>query len=96
MLKIFFQSEKATNEDSVRKMPVSQLGQLKKPGALDQLIHADEGYRFLGALRGSPPYFEEAKKDLSAMIRQLGPATFFCSFSAAETKWTYLLKSDFL
>ena len=67
-------------------------GHLKKPGGLDQLIHADEGYRFLRALRGSPPYFENAKKDLFAMIRQLGPETFFCSFPATETKWTYLLK----
>ena len=26
------------------------------------------------------------------MIRQLGPATLFCSFSSAETQWTYLLR----
>ena len=26
------------------------------------------------------------------MIRQLGAATFFCSFSAAETKWNHLLR----
>lgn len=25
------------------------------------------------------------------MIRQLGPATLFCSFSSAETQWLYLL-----
>ena len=67
-------------------------GQLKKEGALEKLMHADEGYRFLRSIRGSPPYFEKAKKDLFAMIRQLGPATLFCSFSAAETKWIHLLK----
>lgn len=67
-------------------------GDLKKEGAFDKLIHADEGYRFLRSIRGSPPYFEKAKKDLFAMIRQLGPATLFCSFSAAETKWIHLLK----
>ena len=50
-------------------------GHLKKSGGLHQLINADEGYRFLRALRGSPPYFEKAKKDLFAMIRKLGPAT---------------------
>ena len=44
------------------------------------------------ALRGAPPYFEKAKKDLFAMIRQLGPATLFCSFSSAETKWIHLLR----
>ncbi|XP_078345269.1 uncharacterized protein LOC144630776 [Oculina patagonica] len=67
-------------------------GELKKEGALDKLVHFDEGYRFLRALRGSPPYFEKAKKDLFAMIRQLGTATLFCSYSAAETKWNHLLR----
>ena len=66
--------------------------QLKQAGAIDRLIRYDEGFRFLSALRGSPPYFEKAKKDLFAMIRQLGPATLFCSFSSAETQWTYLLR----
>ena len=26
------------------------------------------------------------------MIRQLGPATLFCSFSSAETQWIHLLR----
>lgn len=65
---------------------------LKQQGALDRLIHHDEGFKFLNALHGSPSYFEKAKKDLSAMIRQLGPATLFCSFSSAETQWFHLLK----
>ena len=67
-------------------------GDLKKDGALEKLCCSDDGFRFLRALRGSPPYFEKAKKDLFAMIRQLGPATLFCSFSAAETKWNHLLR----
>ena len=67
-------------------------GQLKQQGSLERLIHHDDGYKFLRALRGSPPYFEKAKKDLFAMTRQLGPATLFCSFSSAETKWMHLLK----
>ena len=66
--------------------------QLKRTGALDRLIRFDEGFKFLTALRGSPRYFEKAKKDLFAMIRQLGPATLFCSFSSAKTQWTHLLK----
>ena len=66
-------------------------GNLKQEGALERLIHHDEGFKFLRALRGSP-YFEKAKKDLFAMIRQLGPASLFCSFSSAETQWTHLLR----
>ena len=66
--------------------------QLKQEGAIENLIHHDEGFQFLKALRGSPPYFEKAKKDLFAMIRQLGPASLFCSFSSAETQWIHLLR----
>jgi hypothetical protein len=46
-------------------------GQLKQPGALDNMIHQDQGFKFLRAVRGSPPYFEKAKKDIFAMIRQI-------------------------
>ena len=67
-------------------------GNLKQQGALDRLLRYDEGYKFLRALRGSPAYFEKAQKDLFAMIRQLGPASLFCSFSSAEMQWTHLLK----
>ena len=56
-------------------------GELKQQGALDRLIRHDKGYKFLiNALRGSSPYFEKAKRDLFAMIRQLGPATLFVVF----------------
>ena len=66
-------------------------GVLKTTEGLQSLINHDDGFRFL-KLRGSPPYFESAKKDLFAMICQLGPATLFCSFSSAETKWNHLLR----
>jgi hypothetical protein len=56
------------------------------------LVKQDDGFRVLRNLRGSPPYWEQTKKDVFAMIRQLGTPTWFCSFSAAETKWTPLLK----
>ncbi|CAB3983616.1 ATP-dependent DNA helicase PIF1 [Paramuricea clavata] len=67
-------------------------GELKTQEGLQSLINHDDGFRFLKTLRGSPPYFEKAKKDLFAMIRQLGPASLFCSFSSAETKWNHLLR----
>ena len=67
-------------------------GQLKQPGALDNMVHRDQGLKFLRAVRGSPPYFEKAKRDIFAMIRQLGPASIFCSSSSAETKWIHLLR----
>ena len=65
-------------------------GQLKQQGAMETLIHHDEGFKILRALRGS--YFEKAKKDLFALIRQLGTASLFCNFSSAETQWIHLLR----
>ena len=68
-------------------------GELKSDNYVNKLIHLDEGFRVLKNLRGSPAYFQKCKKDLFAMIRQLGNPTWFCSFSAAETRWTHLLKT---
>ena len=67
-------------------------GSLKDPVVVSDIVFKDIGYKFLNTVRGSPPYFQAVAKDLFAMIRQLGPATFFASFSAAETRWKHLLK----
>ncbi|KAL9974360.1 hypothetical protein ACROYT_G011384 [Oculina patagonica] len=67
-------------------------GDLKSPQQVNNLIQLDEGFRVLKDMRGSPAYFERCKKDLFAMIWQLGNPTWFCSFSAAETRWHHLLK----
>ncbi len=65
---------------------------MKCPDTVNRLIQLDEGFRVLKDIRGSPAFFERCKKDLFAMIRQLGNPTWFCSFSAAETRWNHLLK----
>ena len=65
---------------------------IKDSTNIKKIIQFDQGYKFLATLRGSPPYFEKAKKDIFAMLRQLGPATFFVSLSAAETKWKHLIR----
>ena len=67
-------------------------GEILTPGFVDKLTMQNDGYRVLRTLRGSPPYREASKRDVFAMIRQLGIPTWFCSFSAAETKWEPLLK----
>ena len=72
-----------------KKMTASEV---LSPDFVDTLVKQDDGFRVLRTLRGSPPYWEQAKKDVFAMIRQLGIPTWFCSFSAAETKWKPLLK----
>ena len=51
------------------------------------MVKLDEGYFILRTLRSSPAYLEKRKKDVFAMIRQLGLPTWFGSFSSADTKW---------
>ena len=63
------------------------------PCFVDRLTMQDDGFRVLRTIRGSPPYWEHAKRDVFALVRQLGVPTWFCSFSAAETKWSPLLIS---
>ena len=52
-----------------------------------EIIKRDEGYRFLTQVRGTPAFWEKSKKNLFAMIRQLGIPTFFVTFSAADRRW---------
>ena len=48
-------------------------GWLKSEGAIERLIHLDEGFQFLRALRGSPPYFENW--DENCRLIQSDPVT---------------------
>lgn len=69
------------------------VGNVLNPGDFDNIVRLNEGYRVLRNLRGSPAYWESAKKDLFALIRQLCIPTWFCSLSTAENTWTDLLKT---
>ena len=59
---------------------------------LDKLVNLDEGYYIFCQLRNSLAYLQSRKKDIFAMIRQLSLPTWFMSLSAADTRWTDLLK----
>ena len=60
---------------------------IQNTDTLRKLLHSDEAYRFMQPIRGTPAYWENAQKDIFAMLRQLGIPTWFCSFSAAEFRW---------
>ena len=64
----------------------------KKPN-LDRILKSDIGYRDLKAIRTSPDYLENIRKKLYAMIRQVGPPTFFISLSSAENHWDPLVST---
>ena len=63
---------------------------------LDKLVKLDKGYYIFRQLRNSPAYspayLTARKKDIFAMIRQLSLPTWFLSLSAADTRWTDLLR----
>ncbi|KAK6168715.1 hypothetical protein SNE40_019901 [Patella caerulea] len=59
---------------------------------LKNILKCDDGYRFLKSVRGSPSYWKTAQSDLFAMIRQLGVATYFISFSSAELRWSSFIE----
>ena len=55
------------------------------------LIHGDDAFTFLRCDRSSPAFWELKKKEVMAMIRQLGCPTIFLTLSEAETKWSELI-----
>jgi hypothetical protein len=57
---------------------------------VDGIIQCDNGFQELRADRSSPAFWEVKKKEVFAVIHQLGCPTFFFSCLAAETKWTEL------
>ncbi|XP_006820870.1 uncharacterized protein LOC100373785 [Saccoglossus kowalevskii] len=61
--------------------------------SLKKLLEYDEGYKFMKPIRGTPPFWQSAQKDLFAMIRQLGIPTWFCSFSSADMRWPEMIES---
>lgn len=60
---------------------------------LKELFKKDEAIKFLKPVRGTPPYWQAAQKDVFAMIRQLGIPQFFCSFSSADFRWPEIVQT---
>ena len=58
-----------------------------------EILKADKGYRFLKQIRGTPPYWQNAQKDVLAMVRQLGKPTWFGSFSSADLRWLEIMNT---
>lgn len=59
---------------------------------LNNVISKDNAYRLLANITGSPAYWEQQKKNVLAMLSQLGIFIFFITLYAAETHWPELLK----
>ena len=61
------------------------VNEMRNHDQLNDIVRHNEGFYVFKQLRNSPPYLEARKKDVFAMIRQLGLPTWFMSFSAADT-----------
>merc|ERR1711873_361286 len=58
-----------------------------------EIKRSDIGFKAFKNVRGTTPYFEAKKKDLIAMIRQIGPPHIFFTKSVHETSMLPLIKS---
>lgn len=67
--------------------------QVLNPATAENIVRLNEGYFIFRTLRNSPAYLASKKKDVFAMIRQLGLPTWFISLSSADTRWVDLLKT---
>ena len=58
----------------------------------ENLSRANRTFEVFKTMRGTSMYYEESKKNLFAMLRQLGCPNLFFTMSMAEFKWDELLK----
>jgi len=75
-----------------RKQVPMKAGQIINRSSFKSLLSDKELYACFKTIRGTPQYFREMTLDILAKIRQYGPPTFFMTFSAAEFKWTDIIK----
>ena len=66
-------------------------GYILKDNMGESLVRLDEGYKIFKTIRNSPQYWENQKRDVFAMIRQLGIPTLFLSLSANDLHWSELI-----
>ncbi|XP_059070801.1 uncharacterized protein LOC131860407 [Cryptomeria japonica] len=99
---LFFKTVKVLIQQVISTMWVRiRKGQLKgkkliakdvkeKPN-LERMLKSNIGYIDFKRIRISPDYTHQLKKNVFAMIRQLGPPTFFLTFTSAEQNWEPLM-----
>ena len=59
----------------------------------EKISKTDDGFQMFESLRNGPQYLNRKRKEIFAMIRQLGLPTWFISLSAADTRWGSLLST---
>ena len=59
---------------------------------LCNLIFSDQAYTFMKNIPGSPSYWKRFMYDALAMIKQLGPPTWWLTLSCADLRWKEIYK----
>lgn len=62
-----------------------------KDSVLKEYILKDDAYRFLKPIVSSPAYWKDQKKNIFAMIRQLGSPLMILTLAANERQWVDLI-----
>ncbi len=57
------------------------------------IFRTNMGYKYLKDIPGTPPYWENTMNGLFASFKQIGPPSFFISFSAADRRWPEIAKA---
>ncbi len=70
-----------------------QVKDVKQKPNLERILKSDIGYVDFKRIRISPDYIHQLKKNVFAMICQLGPPTFFVTFTSVEQNWDPLLSA---
>ncbi len=56
-------------------------------------MKSDLEYKELSCIKTSSDYLDRLHKDVFAMIRQLGPPTFFVTFTIGVNNWSIFIKT---
>ncbi|XP_066926174.1 uncharacterized protein [Clytia hemisphaerica] len=56
-----------------------------------QFIANDKAFAFMSTVKGSPSYWKKFQQEVLAMVKQLGPPTFFFTLSCADLRWDELI-----
>ncbi len=65
---------------------------INKPN-LNQILKSKLGCKELKSIHTSPYYLHHLKNNVLATIHQLGPVTFFVTFTSAKSKWINLVET---
>lgn len=67
--------------------PARAIAGAERADPSDAVPVTESMWAFMRGIRGTAAYWADAKSDLHAMLRQIGPPTFFITLSAADAQW---------